>query len=160
MVGMPSRPEKQLSQKLMNELDEESCPRYPDCDDSQQNSQMLENNKVPFKDLPRAFNMLGKMCRDLKTIPDSMHIEDCPGLAGEGHFGGSASVSPGIYQGQKVAVKTLRLYITSDYDECFSVGPKSRYCWISTQATLRRNFAEKLLPGGTYDTKISSHSLA
>ena len=123
MVGMPSKPEKQPNQKLMNELDEESYPRYLDCDNSQHNSQMLENGKVPFEDLPRAFNTLGKMCRDLKTIPDSMHIEHCSGLTNEKH-GGSASVSQGIYRGRKVAVKTLHFYATDDSDERFGVRLK------------------------------------
>ena len=147
MGRMPSKPEKQPNQKLMNELDEESC-RYPDCDNSQQNVQILENGKVSFEDLPRTFNVLGKMCRDLKTIPDSMHIEDCPSLTDEGHFGGSASVSPGIYQGQKVAVKTLRLYITSDYNACFGASIEFLCSGTFTQTTFLRNFSEKSLPGG------------
>ena len=85
---------------------------------------MLENSEVSLEDQSHIFNVLGKMCRDLKTIPDSLHIEGCSGVANERH-GGSASVSQGIYRGRKVAIKTLNLYVTSDYDELFGVCIKS-----------------------------------
>ena len=120
VVGMPHKLLEQPSQELINELDKESRPKYPDHDNSQQSTQMLENGEVSLEDRSHVLNVLGKMCRDLKTIPDSTHIEDCFGLANERH-GGSASVSHGIYRGRKVAVKSVHLYITSDYDERFGV---------------------------------------
>ena len=84
---------------------------------------MLEEGDVPFKDQPKLFNTLGKMCRRLKTIPDSMHIENCPnGPTDEGIAGGCATVYRGEYRGRSVAIKTLCLYTTSDFEECFGVS--------------------------------------
>ena len=84
---------------------------------------MLEEGDVSFKDQPEFLNVLGKMCRQLKTIPDSMHIENCPiGPMDEAYEGGYATVSRGEYRGRSVAVKTLRLYLTGDFEECFGVS--------------------------------------
>ena len=84
---------------------------------------MLEDGDIPFEDQPEAINTLGKMCRHLKTIPDSMHIKNCQvGSTSEEFSGGFANVYRGAYRGQAVAVKTLRLYIISDFEECFGVS--------------------------------------
>ena len=86
---------------------------------------MLEEGKVPLKDQPEFLNKLGKLCRQLNTIPDSMRIDHCPNdLMDEGYEGGNATVSRGKYRGRPVAVKTLRLYLTSDFEECFGVSTK------------------------------------
>ena len=119
-AGIRSKPGKLPSKKLINKLDKESRLFCPGHDKSQQSTQMLENGEVSLEDQSHILNVLGKMCRDLKTIPDSMHIEDCSDLANE-RRGGSASVSQGMCRGRKVAVKTLHLYVTSDYDERFGV---------------------------------------
>jgi len=86
---------------------------------------MLEEDRVSLKDQPKVLNLLGKMCRQLKTIPDSMHIESCPtDPVGEEYSGGCGTVSQGEYQGRPVAVKILHLYLTSNFEECFSVSAK------------------------------------
>ena len=83
---------------------------------------MLEDGDVPFEDQPEAINTLGKMCRQLEMIPDSMHIENCQVVpTSEAHNGGFEIVYQGVYRGQAVAVKTLRLYITSNFEERFGV---------------------------------------
>ena len=83
---------------------------------------MLENGDVSFEDRPEFLNILGKMCRRLKTIPDSLRIGNCPrGLMDE-YEGGCGTVSRGEYQGRPVAIKTLHLYLTSDLEEHFSVS--------------------------------------
>lgn len=43
-------------------------------------------------------------------------------LPGEVYGGGCATVCKGIYRGQVVAIKTLQLYLTSDYGEHFGVS--------------------------------------
>ena len=86
---------------------------------------MLEEGKVPLKDQPEFLNKLGKLCRQLKTIPDSMRIDNClKDLTDEEYGGGNATVFRSEYQGRPVAVKSLRLYLTSDFEECFSVSAK------------------------------------
>lgn len=86
---------------------------------------MLEEGDVSFKDQPEFLNVLGKLCRQLKTIPDSMRIGDCSGnLTDEEYGGGSATVSRGEYRGRSVAVKTLNLYLTSDFEDYFDVSTK------------------------------------
>ena len=83
---------------------------------------MLADGEVPPEDQSLFFNLLGKMCRDLKTIPDSMRIGDCSNVsAGEEYEGGFATVFKGKHQGREVAVKTLRFYLTSDSEERFGV---------------------------------------
>ena len=84
---------------------------------------MLEEGNISLKDQPEFLNMLGKMCRRLKTIPDSMHIADCAsGTMDEEYSGGCGTVSRGEYRGRPVAIKTLHFYFTSDFEECFGVN--------------------------------------
>ena len=87
--------------------------------------QMLDDGDIPLKDRPKFLNKLGKMCSQLKTIPDSIRIEDYSGdLTVEEHGGGFATVSRGEYQGRPVAIKTLRQYPTDDPEERFCVSVK------------------------------------
>jgi hypothetical protein len=84
---------------------------------------MLEEGDVSLKDQPEVLNALGKMCCRLKTIPDSMHINICPVDPMDEEYGrGCATVYRGEHRGRSVAIKTLRLYLTSDFEECFGVS--------------------------------------
>jgi hypothetical protein len=86
---------------------------------------MLENGDVSFRDHPEFLNTLGKMCRRLKTIPDSMRIENCPiSSMDEEYGGGFATVHRGEYRGRSVAIKTLRLYLSNNFEEYFGVSAK------------------------------------
>lgn len=86
---------------------------------------MLEDGDVSSDDQPQFLNLLGKMCRQLKTIPDSMHIENClNGPVDEEYGGGCGTVSRGEHRGRPVAIKTLHLYLTSDFEECSGVNTK------------------------------------
>ena len=51
-----------------------------------------------------------------------MHIPDCLKDAVEVERGGFADVSRGTYQGRRVAIKVVRVYITSDLDIILSVS--------------------------------------
>ena len=56
-------------------------------------------------------------------LPNSMRMDDCldKELIGVTD-GGYAYVYRGEYEGRAVAVKILRLYVTSDRDKCFRVS--------------------------------------
>ena len=91
---------------------------------------MLADGEVPLKDQPDFFNRLGKMCRDLKTVPDSMRIGDCSNEFVDGEYeGGFATVFKSKHQDREVAVKTLRFYLTSDYEEHFGVSAVFQPLW-------------------------------
>jgi hypothetical protein len=51
-----------------------------------------------------------------------MHIPDCSKGAVEVERGGFADVSQGTYKGRKVAIKVVRVYITSDLHVILSVS--------------------------------------
>ena len=51
-----------------------------------------------------------------------MHIPDCSKGSVEVERGGFADVSRGTYQGRRVAIKVVRVYITSDLDGILSVS--------------------------------------
>jgi len=51
-----------------------------------------------------------------------MHIPDCSKDALEVECGGYANVFRSTYQGRQVAVKVMRVYITSDLDAILSVS--------------------------------------
>ena len=119
---------------------------------------MLEDGDVSFKDQPEFINILGRMCRQLKTIPDSMRIENCPtDPMCEGYDGGYATVYRSEYKGRAVAVKTLHLYLSSDFKECFSVSTEGSQVQrkFHSHRTVSRNFAGRSLSGGTCGTHVS-----
>jgi hypothetical protein len=70
----------------------------------------------------KLLNKLCKMCSQHRVIPKSMHIPDCSKGSVEVERGGFADVSQGIYQGRQVAIKVVRVYITSDLDAILSVS--------------------------------------
>jgi len=55
-------------------------------------------------------------------IPNSMHIPDCSEGSMEVASGGYANVSRGTYEGRQVAIKVVRVYVTSDLDLILSVS--------------------------------------
>jgi len=55
-------------------------------------------------------------------MPTSMHIPDCSENSVEVESGGFADVSRGTYQGRRVAIKVVRVYVTSDLDTIRSVS--------------------------------------
>ncbi|KAF9645564.1 kinase-like protein [Thelephora ganbajun] len=70
------------------------------------------------------------MCRRFKTIPDSMRIENClGGPMDEEYEGGCATVFRGKYRGHPVAIKTVRLYLTSNLEECFNKFRREVVAW-------------------------------
>jgi hypothetical protein len=70
----------------------------------------------------KLLNKLCKMCSQHRVIPKSMHIPDCSKGSVEVERGGFADVSQGRYQGRQVAIKVVRVYITSDLDAILSVS--------------------------------------
>lgn len=84
---------------------------------------MLADGDISFEDRPEFLNILGKMCRLLKTVPDSMRIENCPiDQMNEEYSGGCGTVFRGEYQGRPVAIKTLNLYLVGNFEEDFGVS--------------------------------------
>jgi len=51
-----------------------------------------------------------------------MHIPDCSEGSEEVECGGFADISQGTYEGRQVAIKVVRMYITSDLDTLHSVS--------------------------------------
>ena len=70
----------------------------------------------------KLFNKLCKTCSQHRVIPKSMHIPDCSKGSVEVEHGGFADVSRGTYQGRLVAIKVVRVYITSDLNAILSVS--------------------------------------
>src|SRR6266478_1347279 len=86
---------------------------------------MLEDGDVSLEDQPEFLNVLGKMCSQLKTIPDSLRIEShLNGSINEGYKGGRGTVSRGEYGGRPVAVKTLHLHLTGNSEGRLDVSVK------------------------------------
>jgi len=84
--------------------------------------QRLGNHTLSDRERQKLFNELCKTCSRHRVIPKSMHIPDCSRDALEVECGGSANVLRSTYEGRRVAVKVLRMYITSDLDAIFSVS--------------------------------------
>jgi hypothetical protein len=74
------------------------------------------------RDRLKLFNKLCKTCSRHRMIPKSMHIPDCSKDSVKVECGGFADVSLGTYQGRRVAIKVVRVYITSDLDAILSVS--------------------------------------
>ena len=70
----------------------------------------------------KLLNKLCKTCSRHHVIPSSMHIPDCSEGSVEVESGGFADVSQGTYEGRRVAIKVVRVYITSDLDAIRSVS--------------------------------------
>ena len=77
---------------------------------------------MTYRDRLRLFNKLCKICSRHRVIPKSMHIPDCSEGSVEVECGGFANVSRSTYEGRQVAVKVVRVYVTSDLDTILSVS--------------------------------------
>lgn len=73
----------------------------------------------------KLFNKLCKTCSKHCIIPTSMHIPDCLKDSVEVDYGGQANISKGMYEGRQVAVKAVRIYVTSNMNVIQSVSIKS-----------------------------------
>jgi len=72
----------------------------------------------------KLFNELCKNCSRHQVVPKSMHIPDCSEGSVEVECGGFANVFRSTYKGCQVAIKVVRMYITSDTDIILSVSPQ------------------------------------
>ena len=77
------------------------------------------------EDRHKLLNILCKTCSRQRIIPKSMHVDErLNGELIEEYNGGQATIFRAECYGRAVAVKTVRIYVTSDFDKCFSVsGP-------------------------------------
>ena len=82
---------------------------------------MLDHT-VCGRDRHELLNILCKVCDRQRVIPRSMHMVNClDGELIEEYDGGQANVFRGKHKGRPVAIKIMRLYLTSDLDKCLSV---------------------------------------
>ena len=70
---------------------------------------------VRDRDRRKLLKALCKMCSIQRTIPRSMHMENCLNE-------GRANMFRGKHKGRPVGVKIVRLCLTGDFDEYFSVS--------------------------------------
>jgi len=105
----------------------------------------------------KLFNKLCKTCSRHRVIPKSMYVPDCSEGSVEVECGGFANVSQSTYEGRRVAVKVVRVYITSDLDHILSVSPLSAPPHLSERMGCRGSVKRALL-GNTSDTPISCRS--
>jgi len=77
---------------------------------------------MPNRERLKLFNKLCKTCSRHRIIPQSMLIPDCSEDSVEVECGGFANVSRGTYEGRQVAIKVVRMYVTSDLDAIRSVS--------------------------------------
>jgi hypothetical protein len=72
----------------------------------------------------KCLSALCKICGRQALLPRSLEIPACYDRSGEAplYSGGYADVWKGEHQGLKVAVKVLKVYMTSDFDKITSVG--------------------------------------
>jgi hypothetical protein len=85
-----------------------------------------------------------------------MHTPDCSKDSVEVERGGFADVSQGTYQGRRVAIKIVRVYVTSDLDVILRVSLRSAssglYDWMD-----RRAFAGRESRGSISGIRMSYH---
>ena len=118
--------------------------------------QMLDHTACD-EDRHKLLNILCKMCSRKRMIPKSMHVDErLNGELIEKYYEGQAIISRTEHNGRPVAVKTVRIYLTGDFDKCLSVSrphtPK-----VPIDHSVCRNSVEKLLRGGISDTQTSFH---
>ena len=77
---------------------------------------------MPDRERLKLLNELCKTCSRHGVIPKFMHVPDCSEGSIEVECGGFANVSQGMYEGRQVAIKVVRMYVTSDMDIILSVS--------------------------------------
>jgi hypothetical protein len=96
------------------------------------------------------------MCSRHRVIPESMHIPDCSKDSVEVERGGFADVSRGTYQGRRVAIKVVRVCITSDLDVIISV---SLLFYLRRRTCMNEWIAELLSRGSRLEAPPTSKHL-
>jgi len=84
--------------------------------------QRLADHTTLDRERLKLLNKLCKTCSRHRVIPKSMQIPDCSEGSVEVESGGFANVSRSTYEGRWVAVKVVRVYVTSDLDVILSVS--------------------------------------
>ena len=75
------------------------------------------------RDRRKLLNALCKMCSLQRTIPKSMHMDNCLNEEStEDDDEDRANVFRGKHKGRPVGVKIVRLYLTGDFGKYYSVG--------------------------------------
>ena len=88
---------------------------------------MLETNLISPKERPTFLNSLFKMCYRQPNLPSSMVITGLRNVATAAECGGgSAEVYRGDFDGRRVAVKTIRIYLNRNRSHELSVGTPFR----------------------------------
>jgi len=113
---------------------------------------------MPDHERLKLFNELCKSCSRHRVVPKSMHIPDCSEGSVEIECGGFANVLWSTYKEHQVAVKVVRMYITSDLDAILSVSPQIVLSHVSKWVH-HRGSVERVLLGNTSGIPISCHSL-
>ena len=98
---------------------------------------------MPDPERLKLLNKLCKTCSRHRVIPKSMRIPDCSKGAVEVERGGFADVSQGTYKGRRVAIKVMRVSMTSDLDVILSVSLRP-----ASSRRMNERIAE-LLPRGS-----------
>ena len=106
----------------------------------------------------KLFNKLCKACSRYRVIPKSMHIPDCSEGSVEVECGGFANVSQSTYEGRRVAVKVVRVYLTSDLNLILGVSLLFVPSHASEQ-TDHRDSVVRVLLGNTSGILTSYRSL-
>ena len=103
-------------------MDKVGPSTFPTLAQDQHEPQRLESHTISDRERRKLLNKLCKTCSRHRVIPKSMDIPDCSDGSVEIERGGFADVSQGTYEGRRVAVKAVRVYITSDLDVIFGVS--------------------------------------
>jgi len=103
---------------------------------------------MPDRERLKLFNKLCKTCSRHRVIPKSMHVPDCSEGSVEIECGGFANVSQSTYEGCRVAVKVVCMYVTSDAGLILSVSLLPAPPRLSEQMDCRGSVV-RVLPGNT-----------
>ena len=120
--------------------------------------QRLEDHTTLDRERVKLFNELCKTCSKYRVIPKSMHIPDCSEGSVEVESGGFANILRSTYKGRQVAIKVIRVYITSDLEIILGVSILSAPS-RTPEWTNPRDSAERVLLGNTSGIPTSCHSL-